>query len=73
MKDIKFYLSILIFDKYLKNKWLLIDEYKNSINQITKDYIEYDNKKKSLLDSINDYIELKNDFILETLKNCIED
>lgn len=52
-----FYLGIEII-KYLKleNRYLYIDEYYNVIKEIYNDYQKYDNKNKSLLDSIDEYI-----------------
>ena len=70
--ELRFYLSIILYDKYLKNDYILLDRYYESINEIIKDYINYDNDKKALTESINDYIELRKDFILEELNNCIE-
>ena len=70
--EVKFYLSIMIYEKFLKNSWVLMDEYEKVIRYIYNDYVQYDNNKKSLLDSVNDYIELRKDFILELLKSCIE-
>lgn len=70
--ELRFYLSIILYDRYLKNDHILLDIYYESINEIIKDYINYDNDKKALIESINDYIDLKKDFILEELNNCIE-
>ena len=53
--EVQFYLSIILYDKYLKNENILLDRYKKSIRYI-----------------YNDYIELKKDFILELLNECIE-
>lgn len=69
----EFYLSIILYDLFLKEQSILLDIYYNDIKIIYKDYIKYDNKKKALIESINDYIDIKKEFILNTLKNCIED
>lgn len=70
--EVQFYLAIMLFERYLKDDSILLDEYKKIIRYIYNDYIKYDNKNKSLLDSINDYIEKRKDFILENLNECID-
>lgn len=69
-----FYLGLQV-QKTLEEKnkvWLYIDNYYDSINIIYEDYKKYDNTNKSLLDSINDYIDNNINFILETLKGSYE-
>lgn len=68
-----FYLSMVLYERYLKEDYVLLDLYYDKICKIYEDYLKYDNKNKSLLDSINDYIEERKDFILELLNECIED
>lgn len=70
--EVQFYLGIILFDKYLKEDQILLDNYKNAIRYIYNDYANYDNNNKSLLESINDYIEIRKDFILENLNKCID-
>lgn len=70
--EVKFYLSIMLYDRYLKDDCILLDKYNDIIRYIYNDYIKYDNNKKALIESINDYIELRKDFILELLNECIE-
>ena len=70
--ELRFYLSIILYDRYLRDDIILLDLYYDSINKIIKDYIKYDNNKKALIESINDYIELRKDFILENINECIE-
>lgn len=70
--EVQFYLSIMLYDRYLKDEHILLDKYKNAIRYIYNDYINYDNNKKALMESIENYIELRKDFILENLKECIE-
>ena len=70
--EVQFYLSIILYDRYLKEDNILLDEYKTAIRYIYNDYVNYDNNNKALLESINDYIELRKDFILENLNNCID-
>lgn len=67
-----FYLSIILYDKYLKNKNILLDIYYIKIFSIYKDYLNYDNSNKSLIESINDYINTRNDYILNLLNECVE-
>ena len=67
-----FYLSIILYDKYLKNKNILLDIYYIKIFSIYNDYLNYDNSNKSLIESINDYINTRNDYILNLLKECVE-
>lgn len=68
-----FYLGIQISKTFsLEKKWLLIDEYYNGIKTIYEDYKKYDNKNKSLLDSINDYIDDNTTYIIGIIKNAID-
>lgn len=68
-----FYLGIQISKTFsLEKKWLLIDEYYNEIKEIYEDYKKYDNKNKSLLDSINDYIDDNTTYIIGIIKNAID-
>lgn len=67
-----FYLSIILYDKYLKNKNILLDIYYIKIFSIYNDYLNYDNSDKSLIESINDYINTRNDYILNLLNECVE-
>lgn len=68
----KLYLSIVIYKKYLNNDFILIDLYKEAIDKIYIDYLKYDNKNKSLLDSIENYIETQKDFVFNLINDCIE-
>lgn len=70
--ELRFYLSIILYDKYLRDDIILLDLYYDSINKIMADYLKHDNNNKALIESINDYIEERKDFILETLNECIE-
>lgn len=70
--EVQFYLSIMLYDRYLKDKHILLDKYENAIGYIYDDYINYDDDEKALMESIEDYIELRKDFILENLNECIE-
>lgn len=67
-----FYLSMILYENYLKDDNVLLDLYYDRIIKIYNDYLNYDNKNKSLLESINDYIEIRKDFILELLNESIE-
>ena len=69
-----FYLGIQISKTFgLEKKWLLLDEYYNGIKIIYEDYKKYDDKNKSLLDSINDYIDDHTIFIISVIKNSVEE
>lgn len=70
--EYKFYLSIILYDKYLKNKNVLLDIYYAKIYEICHDYLHYDNTKKALIESINDYINIRNDYILILLNESVE-
>lgn len=68
-----FYLGIQISKTFnLEKKFLLIDEYYSSIKLIYEDYKKYDNKNKSLLDSINDYIDDHTIYIINIIKSSID-
>lgn len=68
-----FYLGIQISKTFnLEKKFLLIDEYYSGIKLIYEDYKKYDNKNKSLLDSINDYIDEHITYIIGIIKNAID-
>lgn len=68
-----FYLSMILYNKFLNGKYLLLDVYYDKIQEITKDYWKYDKATKSLIESIDNYIETRKDFILEKLSECVED
>lgn len=74
--EVKFYMGMQIYQlKEFKDKMILIDNYYKELDTLVKDYIkDYDNKNKSLLDSINDYINDNYDFIVWYCKqyNCFE-
>jgi hypothetical protein len=70
--EVQFYLAIILYERYLKDEHVLLDEYKRIIRYIYNDYVNYENIDKSLIDSINAYIELRKDFVLENLNECIE-
>lgn len=67
-----FYLSIMLYDKYLKDKNILLDIYYARVYEIFIDYLNFDNTKKSLIESINDYIDTRKDYILDLLNKCVE-
>ena len=69
-----FYLGIQTI-KYLEleDKCLYIDKYYNTIKEIYNDYKNYDNTNKSLLDSINDYINEKHDEIAKKVEVVINE
>ena len=71
--EVKFYLSIMLYDKYLKEDYVLLDSYMNTIDDIYLDYLPYDNETKPLIENINYYIEIRKDFILENLNEVIEE
>lgn len=74
--EVKFYMALQITQlEEFKDKMILIDNYYKELDILVKDYIkDYDNKNKSLLDSINNYINDNYDFIIEyCIKwNCFE-
>ena len=70
--ELRFYLSIILYDNYLRDDNILLDLYYNCINEIIKDYFKYDNNNKALIESIKDYIEERKDFVIETINECVE-
>lgn len=68
--EVQFYLSMILYKKYLENKDILLDIYMEKIRYIYNDYIQYDNSKRSLIESIENYIQIKEDFIFNLLKEC---
>ena len=69
MYEVEFYLAFMIEKKYLGGKSLLLDNYLNAIRHIYNDYIGYDNKKVSLMTSIEEYLEKQDVFVKEILLN----
>lgn len=70
MQETIFYMGLQISKQFeLEKEWLIIDNYYDSILQITKDYIVkgYDAMNKGLLDCINTYINENIDFIKSVL------
>lgn len=72
--EVMFYLSHNIMREFLSNNdYVLIDIFYELMQEITNDYLKnYDNANKSLLDSINDYINLRKDYIKENLQKIYE-
>lgn len=70
--EVQFYLSMILEKKFLRDKDILLDIYMRNIRYIYNDYITYDNNKKSLIESIEDYIKERKKFILDLLKECVD-
>ena len=72
--EVMFYLSHNIMRQFLSNNdYVLIDVFYDVMQEITEDYLNnYDNANKSLLDSINDYIILREKYIKEKLQKIYE-
>lgn len=66
MEETMFYMALEIKDKFLKEKFILVDCYYNAIKEITKDYLKSEEYKKDvgLLDSVNDYVKNNRRLIL---------
>ena len=56
----------------LEEQYMYIDVYYDTINEIYEDYKKYDNKNKSLLDSIHDYINENEQKILKQVSKAFE-
>lgn len=68
-----FYLGLEILKcLMLEQNFMYIDEYYNAVKRIYEDYKEHDNKNKSLLDSIHEYIDNNEQKILHEIKGAIE-
>lgn len=68
-----FYLGMEIMKALLlEEQPMYIDVYYNTIKEIYEDYKKYDNKNKSLLDSINDYINNNEQNILKQVSKAFE-
>ena len=67
-----FYLGLQIYEKFLKSRFILIDIYYEKISEIYFDYLDYDDKNMSLLDSVNKYINDREDYIKDMIKECVE-
>ena len=67
-----FYLGLQIYEKFLKSRFILIDIYYEKIGEIYFDYLNYDDKNMSLLDSVNKYINDREDYIKDMIKECVE-
>lgn len=66
--DIMVYLALqirAILD--LEGKWFCIDLYCDLLDELSRDFITHDNYNMSLLDSINDYVENKKQYIKDRL------
>ena len=66
MEETMFYMALEIKDKFLKEKFILVDCYYNAIKEIIKDYLKSEEYKKDvgLLDSIAEYIQNNKRLIL---------
>ena len=69
--EIAFYLGIIIREDN-KDKFVIIDTFYETIKELTEDYLKYDNIKKSLLDSIESYVNKNKKYINEKIKKCFE-
>ena len=68
-----FYLGMEIMKALLlEEQYMYIDVYYDTINEIYEDYKKYDNKNKSLLDSIHDYINENEQKILNQVSKAFE-
>ena len=68
-----FYLGMEIMKAlFLEGQHMYIDVYYDTINEIYEDYKKYDNKNKSLLDSIHDYINKNEQKILKQVSKAFE-
>lgn len=67
-----FYLGILIYDRFLTSRFIFVDIYYEKICEIYFDYLNYDDKNRSLLDSVNKYINDREDYIKDMIKECVE-
>ena len=56
----------------LEEQHMYIDVYYNTIKEIYEDYKKYDNKNKSLLDSVHDYINKNEQKILKQVSKAFE-
>lgn len=71
-EEVIFYLAITILRRFIREQYFYIDEYKDAIDKIYIDYKdEHDDYTCSLLESIDRYIELKYNYIADTIKPCI--
>ena len=68
-----FYLGMEIMKALLlEEQPMYIDVYYDTIKEIYEDYKKYDNKNKSLLDSIHDYINKNEQKILKQVSKAFE-
>ena len=68
-----FYLGMEIMKAlFFEEQYMYIDVYYDTINEIYEDYKKYDNKNKSLLDSIHDYINKNEQNILKQVSKAFE-
>lgn len=68
-----FYLGMEIMKALLlEGQHMYIDVYYETINEIYEDYKKYDNNKKSLLDSIHDYINKNEQNILKQVSKAFK-
>ena len=68
-----FYLGMEIMKALLlEEQHMYIDVYYDTINEIYDDYKKYDNKNKSLLDSVHDYINKNEQKILKQVSKAFE-
>ena len=67
-----FYLGILIYDRFLTSRFIFVDIYYEKIGEIYFDYLNYDDKNMCLIDSVNKYINNREDYIKDMIKECVE-
>ena len=73
-EEVIVYMTMMFYDEFLKNKFIVLDEYYNIIRDITDEYLaHYDNKNKALASSIEDYFREQRPILLDLVDNCTED
>ena len=73
-EEVMFYMTMLFYDKFLQNKFIVMDEYYAVIQDIVDDYIlNFDKTSKGLMESIEDYLKDKENDLIDLADNCTED
>lgn len=72
-EEVMFYMTMLFYDKFLQNKFIVMDEYYAVIQDIVDDYIlNFDNKHKGLMESIEDYLKDKENDLVDLVDVCTD-
>lgn len=72
-EEVMFYMTMMFYDKFLQNKFIVMDEYYAVIQDIVDDYIlNFDKNYKGIMESIEDYLKDKESDLIDLADSCVD-